>query len=87
VPLLVIPHQFEQLLNARIVAAQGAGIALDQLVFGKSITADDLRRGADGILTKQHFRDGAANARAILRATGGYRQAADEIQAFVARAG
>ena len=39
VPLVMIPHQLEQLLNARCVSTRGAGIILETRLRGRSISA------------------------------------------------
>jgi MGT family glycosyltransferase len=84
VPLVIIPHQFEQLLNARCVEAQGAGLTIRDQVTGGRVTAAQLRQALDTVLSDAKYREAALEAQAVLRATGGYRQAADELQAFIA---
>lgn len=84
VPLLLIPQQPEQLAIALGVAASGAGLVLREHMAGKRIPAEELRRTLQSILTEPRFREAAAEAQESLRASGGYRQAADEIQAFIA---
>jgi MGT family glycosyltransferase len=84
VPLLLIPHQFEQLLNARCVAARGAGIIIDEPVRRKPVTATVLRQLLDAVLSDPHYGEAARDIQSSLRATGGYRQAADEISAYLA---
>jgi MGT family glycosyltransferase len=84
VPLLLIPHQFEQLLNARCVAARGAGIIIDEPVRRKPVTATVLRLLLDAVLSDPHYGEAARDIQSSLRATGGYRQAADEISAYLA---
>jgi MGT family glycosyltransferase len=79
VPLLVIPQQFEQLLNARSVTAQGAGLILDR----KRVTAPGLREAVAQILTTPSYTERAADLQAILRNTGGYLHAADELLAYM----
>jgi UDP:flavonoid glycosyltransferase YjiC (YdhE family) len=78
------PHQFEQLLNARCVAARGAGHIIDDQVRHKPITAGALRQGLAMISSEPGYREAAQQLQRSLRATGGYQQAADEIQAYVA---
>jgi MGT family glycosyltransferase len=86
VPLVVIPHQIEQLLNAKQVEQSGAGLVIDQFVLGKPVTAAELRPALEKVLSDGAYRAGALHLQEKLRATGGYRQAADEIQAYVAQA-
>jgi MGT family glycosyltransferase len=83
VPLILIPQQFEQLLNARCVAARGAGLILEARL--KSITADALRQALQATLSESRYREAARELQSAVRATGGYRQAADEIQAYISQ--
>ncbi len=85
VPLVLIPHQFEQLLNARCVAARGAGLILEEQLLGRPLTAARLRQALETVLRENRYREAARGLQAAVRATGGYRQAADEIQAYLAR--
>ncbi len=84
VPLLVIPQQVEQLFNARIVAAQGTGLVLDEALKGREVVAETLRQMLDQLLNEPSYRAAAVMVQKTLRASGGYPQAADEIQAFAA---
>lgn len=83
VPLVLIPHQFEQLLNARCVVARGAGLLIDNQVKHQPISTPVLRQALDQLLSEPHYRVAAQNIQQSLRATGGYQQAADEIQAYI----
>jgi UDP:flavonoid glycosyltransferase YjiC (YdhE family) len=74
----------EQLLNARCVAARGAGQIIDDYVRHKPITAGALRQALATVSSEPRYREAAQGLRRSLRATGGYQQAADEIQAYVA---
>ncbi len=67
------------------VAAQGAGIVLRGHVAGKHITAGELRHSLERILAESRFREAAGKLQTSLRSSGGYRQAADEIQAYTAQ--
>jgi len=82
VPLVLIPLQFEQLLNARVAEDHGAGLVLDGPMRGRPLTASALRDAVQRVLTEPGFRTSARSAQDILRATGGYTAAADAIQAF-----
>jgi hypothetical protein len=84
VPLVLIPHQFEQLFNARCVAERGAGYIIDDHFKHRSLTADTLCQALTTVLSVPRYRVAAQELQRTLRATGGYRQAADEIQAYVA---
>jgi MGT family glycosyltransferase len=84
VPLILIPQQFEQLLNARIAAAQGAGLILDGPLRGRALTPADLRAALERVMAEAGFRAAAQRVQGMLRATGGYSAAADELQAYLA---
>lgn len=83
VPLIVVPQQFEQLLNGRMAAARGAALVLEGQVSGEGIRAEDLRQALDQVLTQPEYQTAAASLQQSLRESGGYRQAADEIQGFI----
>ncbi|HEY1012416.1 MAG TPA: macrolide family glycosyltransferase [Herpetosiphonaceae bacterium] len=84
VPLILIPQHIEQLFNARIVAGQGAGILLDHHLRHTPLPAQVLRQTLDQVMAERRYRDAAVGLQQILRATGGYHQAATEIQAALA---
>jgi MGT family glycosyltransferase len=86
VPLILIPHQFEQLFNARCVAARGAGLIIDDRLSRRTIAATALRQALDTVMSEPRYRGAAMNLQRSLRATGGYQQAASEIQAYLAGA-
>jgi len=83
VPLVLIPQQFEQLLNARCVAARGAGLIIDAHMQGKPITAAQLRQALDAIMSEPHYRAAARELQQSMRATGGYQEAANIVQSYV----
>jgi MGT family glycosyltransferase len=85
VPLVIIPHQFEQLFNARCVAARGAGYIIDDHLKHKPITANALRRALAVVLSAPRYRVAAQELQRALHRTGGYEQAASEIQAYLAK--
>ena len=85
VPLILIPQQAEQLMIGLYVAAQGAGLVLREHVAGQRITSGELRHSLERIMAEPRFREAAGVLQQSLCASGGYRQAADEIQAFVAQ--
>lgn len=85
VPLIVIPQQVEQLMIGLYVAAQGAGLVLRGHVAGKRVTSGELRHSLERILAESRYHEAARALRAPLRASGGFRQAADEIQAYIAQ--
>jgi hypothetical protein len=85
VPLMVIPQHVEQLLIGLHVAARGAGLVLRNHVAGKRVTAAELRRALGRILAEPSFHEAASAMQRSLHQTGGYRQAVDEIQAYLAQ--
>jgi MGT family glycosyltransferase len=85
VPLIVIPHHFEQFINAQAVEAHGAGIMIDSQRQRGHFTAVELQRALETMFAEPHYRLAAQKVQKILRATGGYQQAADEIQAYLAK--
>lgn len=80
VPLLLIPHQLEQLFNARAVAARGAGIVLEETATGRRVSTAALRQSLVELLAVPGYREAAGEIQKSLRRTGGYVQAAGEIQ-------
>jgi MGT family glycosyltransferase len=83
VPLVIVPHQFEQLLNARAVSGRGAGLIIEERLAGRDITATRLRQSLTLVSSESRYRESAGALQRALRATGGYRQAADEIQGYI----
>lgn len=55
----LIPHQFEQLFNARCVAARGAGYLIDAQLKRRPITAGTLRQALASVLAEPRFRAAA----------------------------
>jgi MGT family glycosyltransferase len=86
VPMVVAPHQFEQAINAQRVADLGAGLCLRERLSGRAITAEQLRAALDAVLQRPSYRRNAERLGARLRVLCGYRNAADELQALMARA-
>jgi MGT family glycosyltransferase len=85
VPLIVIPHQLEQLLNARRIEKQGAGLLLEDYLATQRVSASSLRQALDKVMSESPYAEAATRVQHILRRTGGYRQAADEIQTYLAQ--
>ncbi|WP_410960688.1 glycosyltransferase, partial [Salmonella sp. SAL4357] len=73
VPLILIPHQFEQLLNARCVVARGAGIVIEDRMRRKPIAPGKLREALDAMRSEPRYRAAAQELRQSLRGAGGYR--------------
>lgn len=83
VPEIVVPHQFEQLLNGKRVAQTGAGILLgDTRPYGR-VNASELREALENVLTVAGYRENAQRIGATLRAAGGYQRAVAEIEAHL----
>lgn len=82
VPEIVVPHQFEQLLNGKRVAQTGAGILLGNTRPYGRVTADELRGGLDMILNTESYRQNAEYIGKTLRDAGGYQRAVDVIQMY-----
>jgi len=83
VPLVVIPHQFEQLFNGRVVESKSAGVLLaEKPPFGR-VSAQELRAAVDRVLAASAYRENARIVSEELAATGGYLLAADEIERLV----
>jgi MGT family glycosyltransferase len=83
VPLILIPHQFEQLLNARCVTARGAGLIINEQVRHKKVAATQLRQALQEILSNPHYAENARKLQKTLHETGGFKQAVDKIQAYL----
>jgi MGT family glycosyltransferase len=83
VPEVVVPHQMEQLLNAKRVAETGTGVMLgNQYPYGR-VTAAELRAALDTVLTNPSYRQRARQIGDTLKAAGGYLQAVAEIETFI----
>lgn len=84
VPEVVVPHQFEQLLNGKRVAQTGAGVLLgDRRPYGH-VTAAELRHALEQVLDVPQYRQNAERIGQTLRDAGGFRRAADEIETYLA---
>ncbi|MEH7118127.1 macrolide family glycosyltransferase [Neobacillus vireti] len=78
VPLIVIPQSADQPVIAGQVANIGAGVQLDM----QSLTANQLRKAADRVLSEPSFHLAAAKMKESFQKSGGYQQAVDEIFEF-----
>lgn len=81
VPLIVLPLSADQPIIAGQVAHIGAGVRLNM----PSLTVDQLREAVDQVLDDASYKQAVATIRESLIASGGYRQAVDEIIAHTAR--
>lgn len=83
VPEVVVPHQFEQLLNGKRVVQTNAGILLgDKYPYGR-ITALEIRQTLDTVLNSSQYRQNAERIGESLRNAGGYQRAVEEIESFI----
>jgi MGT family glycosyltransferase len=77
VPLLVIPRQMEQTINARQTARHGAAVVLgDQPPYGRT-NPTQLRAALDQVLTDDSYRQNAARIGQSFRQSGGYKAAVE----------
>jgi MGT family glycosyltransferase len=81
VPLVVVPQQMEQAINARQAAQQGTAIVLgDRPPYGRT-TPTELRHALDTVLTDDSYRQNAERIGQSFRESGGYEKAADVVTA------
>lgn len=83
VPLLLFPQMVEQGFGARRVQTLGAGRILRE----KDIQPSRLRDRAESILVDPRYKEAARRIGQTFRVAGGFRRAADEVEAFVERNG
>lgn len=83
VPEVVIPHQMEQLLNAKRVVETGVGVMLGERYPYRYVTATELRNALDTVLKTPSYRQRACEMGATLKLAGGYLQAVMEIETFM----
>jgi MGT family glycosyltransferase len=84
VPLVVIPQHGEQLVIGLTVAERGAAIVRREHMAGQRLGPSALRRDVEQVLATPGFKSAALELQRLLRSTGGFRQAADEVQAYAA---
>lgn len=82
VPELVVPHQFEQLLNGKRVVETGAGLLLSD--HHGHVTAAQLHAALDTVLIDDTYRRQAKRIGETLKTAGGYLRAVEEIETFAA---
>ncbi|MCA9947235.1 MAG: hypothetical protein KC449_27340 [Anaerolineales bacterium] len=81
VPLLVVPQQMEQTLNARQAARKGAAIVLgDRPPYGR-IHPQELPQALAELLGNPSYQQASAKIGQTFRQAGGYQRAADLIEA------
>ncbi|MEM8535522.1 MAG: macrolide family glycosyltransferase [Chloroflexota bacterium] len=83
VPEIVVPHQFEQLLNGKRVVQTGAGLLLGNTRPYGRVTAQELRTSLNTLLNNPQYKQNAQRIGATLKAAGGYQQAVKEIETFL----
>ena len=82
VPVVVVPHQMEQLLNGKRVAETETGILLgDSRPYGR-VTAQALQEALDTVLENPAYRQNARRIGQTLQGAGGYVEAVEAIEAF-----
>ncbi|HEX8437767.1 macrolide family glycosyltransferase [Archangium sp.] len=83
VPVVVIPQMAEQPLNAHRVAELGLGLALDK----QTVTVEQLQQAVARVAQEPEFRAKVRTLQQGVRASGGYRRAAEAILEFRTRQG
>jgi len=81
VPLLVVPQQFEQTINAMRVVELGAGLMLKK----GQVNTQAIRDSAVRLLTESHFKAEAEHIGDSLRSAGGAVRAADEVEGLLSK--
>lgn len=86
VPLVVVPQQMEQAMNARQAARVGAAVVLgDRPPYGR-IQPDELQHALTRVLGDDRYRQAAEAIGRSFRQAGGYPRAADILEAKMERA-
>ena len=84
VPMVFVPQQMEQLINARIAEAKGVGIIIgDTPPYGEKFTVEELRDVVDEVLANPKYRRAAQRMSRSLRAAGGTERAVQLIELFL----
>jgi MGT family glycosyltransferase len=78
VPMLLVPQQMEQALNATRVMELGAGLILNR----RAVSPERIRQMAQRLLSEETFRRQAGRLGAALREAGGATRAADVLEAI-----
>ena len=83
VPEIVIPQQMEQYVNGKRIAETQCGLLLwERYPYGQ-VTVEALRTALDTILANPEYKRNAQYYGQTLKNAGGYRQAVQEIEAFI----
>lgn len=83
VPMVVVPHHFEQLLNGKRVAETETGVLVGSKPPYGHVTAPELRCALDTVLDDPRYSTNAARYGQSLIDAGGYQAAADQIEARI----
>ena len=83
VPEIVVPQQFEQLLNGKRVAQTQTGLLLGETRPYGRVTVAELRTALEAVLNTPIYRENAARIGATLREAGGFTRAVEEIGAYI----
>ena len=84
VPMVFVPQQMEQLINARIAEAQRVGIIIgDTPPYGEKFSVEELRDVVDKVLANADYRIAAQRISRSLRAAGGTDRAVQLIELFL----
>lgn len=83
VPMVLVPQQMEQMMNARIAEMHGLGIALgDRPPYGQQVNAMMLREAAAMVLAESKYREAVQGMQRRLQATDGTSGAVEAILHF-----
>jgi MGT family glycosyltransferase len=81
VPMVMVPQQMEQAMNARIAEMHGLGVILGgQPPYGKGVNAVMLREAVEKVLADEGYQAAAQRMKGLLQATNG---TADAIEAIL----
>lgn len=83
VPLVLVPQQMEQALNARQVERSGAGVILGNTPPYGRTQPHELRQAVEQVLHDPAYREAAAEIGRSFRQAGGYQRAADLLEAML----
>lgn len=81
VPLIVVPQMPEQYMNGQRVQELGLGVALDT----DTVTPDILREAVQRVAQEPSYRDNVRAMQQNIHESGGYKQAADALIAYMHR--
>jgi MGT family glycosyltransferase len=86
VPMVMVPQQMEQVMNARIAQMHDLGIVLgDHPPYGQQVSASMLRTAVATVLAEPRYRKATRRVQQLLQATDGTTEAVEAILEFGAR--